>query len=88
MYRKGGQLTQEEHREKGALKSNVWLQYAAAMGSLKVAVILLALVLGQATWIMSEWWLAKWSQSSAQEQRDDMDTVSYTHLTLPTKRIV
>lgn len=70
--RQAGQLTQVEHREKGALKGNVFLQYAVAMGSFKVTVILLALLLGQATWIMSEWWLARWSQVSAIEQRDDM----------------
>lgn len=82
MYRKGGQLTQVEHRETGALKRNVWLQYAAAMGSFKVAVIFLALVLGQATWIMSEWWLARWSQSSAMEQRDEMNMKLWVYGTL------
>lgn len=73
LCRKGGQLTEVEHRETGALKGNVFLQYALAMGGCKVFVMLLALVLGQATWIMSEWWLARWSQSSAMEQRDKMD---------------
>lgn len=73
MCRKEGQLTQVEHREKGALKGNVFLQYALAMGGFKVTIILLALVLGQATWIMSEWWLARWSQSSAEEQRRKMN---------------
>ena len=67
-----GQLTTAEHREKGALKGRVWFQYVAAMGGGKVAVMTAALMAGQIAWIMSEWWLARWSSSAPEEQQSDL----------------
>jgi hypothetical protein len=73
VFRKG-RLTTAEHSEKGALKGGVYLQYFAAMGFVKVALLVAALFGGQVAWIMSEWWLAKWASSSPEAQQRDMGT--------------
>lgn len=43
-----------------------------AVGVLRVIVVGVALVAGQTAWIMSDWWLARWSQASPDEQSSDM----------------
>eukprot|EP00892_Ulva_mutabilis_P006809 jgi/Ulvmu1/44/UM001_0047.1 len=69
---KKGTLTQDEHREKGSVKRNVFLRYFQAVGVARVTVVGLALVGGQTAWIMSDWWLAQWSQASPERQSSDM----------------
>lgn len=71
MCRKG-QLTKAEHKETGTLKRGTLMKYFSAMGLWKVSFIMLAIIAGQVSWIISEWWLAKWSQASEESQRDDL----------------
>lgn len=43
-----------------------------AVGPVRVAVVGLALIGGQSAWIMSDWWLALWSQASPERQSSEM----------------
>jgi hypothetical protein len=68
----GHDLTKAEHREIGKVARGVYGSYIRAAGGFNVFAILAALVIGQALWILSEWWLARWAEASDDEQKREM----------------
>ena len=70
-------LTSAEHRERGSVSSGVYGRYICAVGVVSSAAVALALALGQSAWILSEWWLAEWSNESDAAQEDSKWLIVY-----------
>jgi hypothetical protein len=76
----GHGLTTREHREEGKVSAGVYGRYFSVIGLPASAVVMGALILGQITWILSEWWLAKWSQAAPSEQGRPKWMIAYGSL--------
>jgi len=65
-----GALVSEEERETGKVSAEVYSKYLTAVGGWRVALLLLAIqTLWQGFQVGSDWWLSRWSQQPAAEQR-------------------
>ncbi|XP_041456122.1 ATP-binding cassette sub-family C member 10-like [Lytechinus variegatus] len=75
----GKKVVDEEEKEEGVVKSEVYQWYWNAMGNTLASIILLTLFLMQVTGNMSDWWLSHWvTQTKSIE-----DTVSSAHAHQP-----
>lgn len=73
-------LTSAEHRERGSVSRGVYGKYIRAVGLLSAVAVAAALAAGQSAWILSEWWLAQWSNESDEEQQDSKWLIVYGSL--------
>ncbi|DBA75192.1 TPA: hypothetical protein ACH3X1_010497 [Trebouxia sp. C0004] len=64
------QLNQQEGRASGSTSLKVYFEYFRYCGRTVMWIILAGLMLGQAVFVVSEYWLATWARQSYQDQRE------------------
>lgn len=61
-------IVTEEIEEIQDCQGSVLVQYLSSIGLWRVLASVLAVLAGQVVWIISEWWLTAWAQSSVDSQ--------------------
>ena len=67
--KKAGELTTEENRVKGQVKSSVYLLYFAAAGGIWIVLLVLfTFLIAEITRVLNTWWVTYWSNDRAHKE--------------------
>ncbi|KAG2430853.1 hypothetical protein HXX76_009827 [Chlamydomonas incerta] len=77
----GASLLASEDKETGAVSWSVYGRYVRCLGLGLTAVVLLALLAGEAAYLAADWWLALWAAEEPAQQAEPRWQITYAILT-------